>query len=76
MTEDMKANEKLSPIVTKLFLKQRTLCKKHFTCFMSQPYFKVPWTIRVHVTHFIVEVLNKRASNHLSDIEFKDFMKL
>ena len=52
MTEDMEANEKLSPIVTTLFLKQRTLCKKHFTCFMSQPYFKVPQTIRIHVTLF------------------------
>ena len=60
-----------------MFLRQRTLCKKHFTCFVSQPYSKVPKTIRVDATHyFIMKIPNKRASNHFSDIEFKDFVKL
>ena len=50
--------------------------------FMSQSYFKVPKTIRVNVTYyFIMKIPNKRelqqiASNHSSDISFKDFMKL
>ena len=42
----------------------------------------MPKTIRVNVTHyFIIKSCNKRelqqiASNYLSDINFKDFMKL
>ena len=44
---------------------------------MSQPYFKVPKTIRVDATHyFIINIPNKRASNHFAGIELKDFMKL
>ena len=49
---------------------------------MSKSYFKVPKTIRVNATHyFIMKIPNKRklqqrASNHSSDIDFKDFMKL
>ena len=50
--------------------------------FISQSYFKVPKTLRLNATHyFIMKIPNKRelqqiASNHSSDIEFKDFMKL
>ena len=42
----------------------------------------MPKTIRLNATHyFIMKIPNKRefqqiASNHLSDIDFKDFMKL
>ena len=42
----------------------------------------MPKTIRLNMTHsFIIKVPNKRellkiASNHSSDIDFKDFMKL
>ena len=72
----MEANKKWSPIVTKFFSRQRTLCKKHFTCFVSQPYFKVPKTIRVDARrYFIIKIPNKRASTHFADIEFKDFVK-
>ena len=50
--------------------------------FISQSYFKVPKTIRLYATHyFIMKISNKRelqqiASNHSSDIDFKNFMKL
>ena len=50
--------------------------------FISQSYFKVPKTIRLNATHyFIMKTSNKRelqqvASNHLPEIDFKDFMKL
>ena len=50
--------------------------------FISQSYFKVPKTIRLNATHyFIIKIPNKRelqqiASNHLSEIDVKDFMKL
>ena len=42
----------------------------------------MPKTIRLNITHyFVTEIPNERelqqiASNHLSDIGFKDFMKL
>ena len=50
--------------------------------YIPQSYFKVPKTIRLNATHYlIIKIPNKRklqqiASNHSSDIEFKVFMKL
>ena len=76
----MEANKKLSHIFTELLLKGRKL--NISIVFISQSYFKVPKTIRLNATHyFIITIPNKRelqqiASNHSSDIEFKDFMKL
>ena len=79
MIADVEANKKLSPIVTELFL-----IEKKFNIslvFISQSYFKVPKTIRLNATHLIMKILNKRelqqiTSNDLSDIDFKNFMKL
>ena len=77
---DVESNKKLIPIVTELFLRGGKL---NISCdFVSQSYFKVPKTIRLNVTHcFIMKIPNKSelwqiASNHSSDIDFKDFMKL
>ena len=50
--------------------------------FISRSYFKVPKTIKLNETnYFIMKIYNKRelqqiVSNHLSDIDFKNFMKL
>ena len=80
MIADVESNKKLSPIVTELFLRGRKL--NISVVFISQSYFKVPNTIRPNATHyFIMKIPNKRelqqiASNHLSGIDFKDFMKL
>ena len=77
---DMESNKKLCPIATELFLRGRKL--KTLLVFISQSYFKVPKTIRLNATHcFIMKIPNKielqqTASNHSSDINFKDFMKL
>ena len=76
----MEANKKLSPIFTEFFLRGRKL--NILLVFISQFYFEVPKTIRLNTTHcFTMKIPNKRelqqtASNHSSDIEFKDFMKL
>ena len=49
---------------------------------ISQSYFKVPRTIRLNAAHyFIMKISSERelqqiASNHLSAIDFKNFMKL
>ena len=80
MIPDMESNKTLSLTVTKLFLK---ISKLNISLvFISQSYFKVPKTIRLNVTNYcIMIILNKRehqqiASNHSSDIDFKDFMQL
>ena len=76
----MESNKKLSPTVTELFLRGRKL--NISLVFVSQSYFKVPKTLRLNATHdFTINIPNKRefqqiASNHLSDTDFKDFMKL
>ena len=63
-----------------MFLRGRKL--NILLVFISQSYFKVPKAIRLNATHyFIMKIPNKRelhqiASNHSSDIDFEDFMKL
>ena len=70
---DTKANEKVSHI--ELFLNISLVSVK-------QSCFKVLKTIRLNATHyFIQKIYSKReleriASNHSSDIDFKDFIKL
>ena len=59
---DMESNRTLSPKVTELFLRERTFNIK--LVFISQPYFKVPKTIRLNTTHyFIMKISNKRELN-------------
>ena len=73
----MESNKK---IVTELFLRGRKL--NISLVFISHFYFKVPKTIRLNATHyFVMQIPNKTEpeqtySNHSSDINFKDFMKL
>ena len=53
----MESNKKLNPIVTELFLKGRKF--NISLVFISQSYFKVPKTIRLTETHFIMKFLTK-----------------
>ena len=76
---DVESNKKLSPVVTELFLRGKKLSIS--LVFISQSYFKVPKTVRLNATHFIMKIpnnieLQQIASNHSSDIDFNDFMKL
>ena len=63
-----------------MFLRGRKL--NFLLVVISQSNFKVPKTVRLNVTHyFIMKIPNERelqqiGSNHSSDIEFKNFMKL
>ena len=73
-------NKKLNPVVSELFIRGR---KPNISIvFITQSYFKVPKDVRLNSRHFfIMKILNKRelqqiALNHLSDIDFKDFMKI
>ena len=68
------------PLLLNLFKRKKA---QYFACFfISKSYFKVPKTIRFKATlDFIMNIPNKKelqqkASNHLSDIDFEDFMKL
>ena len=76
----MKSNKKLSPIVTESFLRGRKL--NISLSFISLSYFRVPKTKRLNATHYFItktpneKYLQKIASTHLSDLDFKDFMKL
>ena len=80
MIASMISNEKLSPIVIELFIRGRKL--NISIVFITQSYFKVQKDVRLNSTYiFIMKILNKRelqqiALNHLSDIGFKDFMKI
>ena len=75
----MESDKKSSRIVTELFLRGRKL--NVLLVFISKSYFKWPKTIRLNAAHFIMKIANKIelqqiASNHSSDIVFKDFMKI
>ena len=80
MIADMINNKKLNPVVIELFIRGR---KNNISIvFITQSYFKVPKDFRLNSTQFFVlKISNKRelqeiALNHLSDIDFKDFIKI
>ena len=70
-----------SPVaVTELFIRGRKL--NISIVFIPQSCFKIPKDVRLNTTHFfIMKIPNKRelqhiALNHLSDIDFKDFLDI
>ena len=66
MIVDMESNKKkIVPKLTGLFLRRRKLNISHV--FISQPYSKVPKTIRLNGTHyFIMKVPNKRELQQIA----------
>ena len=80
MMADMLSNKTLNPIVTESFIRGRKL--NISLAFITQSYFAVPKNIRLNSTYyFIMKIPNQRelyqiAFNHLSDIDFQDFMNL
>ena len=80
MIADMLSNKRLNPIVTELYIRGKKL--NISLVFIIQSYFVVPKNIRLNSTHyFVMTIPNKRelqqtAFNHLSDIDFKDFINL
>ena len=66
--------------MTELFIRGKKL--NISLVFITQLYFKVPKDVRLNSTHFfIMKILIKRelqqiALNHLSDTDFKDFIKI
>ena len=80
MIANMINNKKLDSIVTELFIRGRKLSIS--LVFITQSYFKVPKDVKLNYTHFfIIKILNKwelqqTVLNHLSDIDFKGFIKI
>ena len=80
MIADMISKEKLSPIVTELFMRRRKL--NIYIAVITQSCFQAPTNVLLNCKHFfIMKVPNKRelqqiAFNHSSDIGFEDFMNL
>ena len=73
-------SKKLNPIVTELFIRGRKL--NISTVFIIHSFFKVPKNVRLNSTHFFImkfpnkKELQQTATNHSSDIDFKDFIKI
>ena len=79
MIADMLSSDKiLNPTVTELFIRGRKL--NISLVFITQSYFAVPKNIRLSSTLYLVikipfkKKLQQIAFNHLSDIDFQDFM--
>ena len=74
----MLSNEKLDPIVNVLLISGRKL--NISLVFIKESYFAMSKNIRLNSLHYsIMKIPNKQelqniAINHLSDIDFKDFM--
>ena len=58
---DMESNKKLSPIVNELFLRLRKL--NISLSFISKSYFKVPKTVRVNATHYVIIKIPNEKNN-------------
>ena len=77
---DILSNKKINPTVTELFIGARKL--NISLDFITKTYFAVPKSIRLNSIHyFVLKIPNKKelqqtASNHLSDIDFQDFLNL
>ena len=77
---DILSNKKINSTVTELFIGARKL--NISLVFITKTYFAVPKSIRLNSIHyFVMKIPNKRelqqtASNHLSDIDFQDFLNL
>ena len=80
MIPDIINIEKQNTIVTELFIRGRKL--NISIVFITQSYFKMPKDVRLNSTHFsIMKNANKKElqripTNHSSDIDLKDFMKI
>ena len=80
MIADMNYNKKLNPIGTELFIRDRKL--NISIAFITHSYFTVPKDVGLNSTHFVImKSSNKRelqqiALNHLSDIDFKDYINI
>ena len=80
MIVDIMTNKKFQAIIKELFIRCRKL--NIYLAFITQSYFSVPKEVRLNFTlDLIMKIHNKRelqkiATNHSADIDYKDFMKI
>ena len=80
LVADVIKNKGLNPILTELFIRGRKLNVS--IVFIAQSYLKVPKDVRLNSTRFfIIKIPNERelqqiATNHSSDTDIKDFIKI
>ena len=80
MIADILSNKKRNPIVAEFFIRGRKI--KHFHFFITQFYSARPTHIRLNSTPYSItnipnkEELQQILFNELSDIDFRDFIKL
>ena len=65
---ETETNEKLSPILTELFLRGRKL--SILLVFKSQSYFKLPVTIKLNATHYSI---NNKEKNRTPTYSIRSF---
>ena len=80
MIADIMTNKKIQAIIKELFIRCRKL--NISLVFITQSYFSVPKEVGLNSTNYLImKIRNKRefqniASNHSSDIDYKDFLKI
>ena len=80
MTADIMTNKKFQAIIKELFVRSR---KSNVSLvFITKSYFSVPQEVRLNSTHYLMmkihnkKELQKIATNHSANIDYKDFMKI
>ena len=74
------SNKRFQAIIKELFVRCRKL--NISVVFITQSYFSSPKDVTLNSTHYLIMKLNNRkelqniATNHLADIDYKDFMKI
>ena len=80
MIADILRNKKFQSIMKEVFIRSRKL--NISLVFITQSYFSVPKDVRLNSTHYLImKIKNERelqniATNHYSDISYKDFVKI
>ena len=80
MISDIMTIKKFQAIIKELFIRCRKL--NISLRFITQSYFSVPKDVRLNSTHFLIMKINSKrelqniATNHSTDIDYKDFMKI
>ena len=80
MIADIMTNKKFQSIIEELFIRCREL--NISLAFIIQSYFSVPKDVRLNSAHYLIMKINNKtelqniATNHSTDIDYKDFTKI
>ena len=80
MIADIMTNKKFQQILEELFTRSRKI--NISLVFISKSYFSVPKNVRLNCMHYYIMKISNQielsniAQNHISDIVYKDFLKM